>query len=270
MDNFSNIGIDSISKPLLTADDISVADSSVTAILQDAIPAMVVSDQPQAEQCVGSTPDAVALPCADASAPAPAKKKTPILCTVVDSEIVMVEQDDFEEDDDEEGLVELAKTPLAVFESVFEFIFSHLSGHLTDEEMDQSFPVSISDTDAEYLDIEATGLNWAQHARFYMKAISWFEDLYEKHSFELIAPLFEMLTAEQKTILQRGFEIKFYESYPPLLDGRLYDLELEMNDDMKSTFDFPFRRIKIDPVRISIHEFGLDMKSPGTPGKYLH
>lgn len=147
-----------------------------------------------------------------------------------------------------------------VYDSTYDMCFQNLVETLSDQEMDVILPIFVRNpTDNEPpLNIEWTAHNWAAHSVGYVKTACWFRDLAMAHEYDdkveddtqymFMVNLFQSLTPEQKTILQRGYDIMKFDAWAPLLDGTLYVVGLEDNPDRKTEMDFPIR-----PIKRSLH-----------------
>jgi hypothetical protein len=158
------------------------------------------------------------------------------------------------------------------FDDEFDNFFINLKGRLTYEEMEEVFPVylytpPIEKGDLYYVEV---GANWGLHSGYYIASIVWFVELYIKNGPEFMAQFFQTLTPVQKTILQRGFDIYDFNDCLPRRGRELYANKLEMNDDIKSPFDFPVRPTKFADNRLFINESEVDMQNSRTPGQGLH
>lgn len=89
-----------------------------------------------------------------------------------------------------------------------------------------------------------------ENTRWFIYAIDWFEQLIEnygihdeqKHQkrYDFMRRLFDSFTIEQKTILQKGYNIRNRRS-SPTLNLNLFHVELEWNSTQQKSIDFPVR-----------------------------
>jgi hypothetical protein len=114
---------------------------------------------------------------------------------------------------------------------------------LSESAMDKIIPVYVFEPDRGEDPLKDIAINWQLHAAPYLASLTWFINLMEAVPAAKASEKVKALSLTRKTMIKRGYQIRYKNQYPPLMNGDQYYLNLDFKDRLKSSTDFPVGRI---------------------------
>lgn len=122
--------------------------------------------------------------------------------------------------------------------------FFHRLKLLTEKEMGDAIPIFSYSCGGLPCSTADIALNWADHSGPYLEALEWFEAMFRHCPDDEVEKVFAALSVEQKTILQRGYQIQYEHRFPPIFGHGLYYCVLAIAFDPTDALTFPVVRFR--------------------------
>lgn len=126
------------------------------------------------------------------------------------------------------------------YEDFFQY---ELIGKLCPPELDDVLPILVETQEPDTVSFLSIHENWRLHALPLILANEWLEQRYYDLSPEVAIADFLSLSSLQKAIIQRGYEIKYEEAFPPIFDGTLYCVRFQLRHNYHLDSDFIVEQI---------------------------